>query len=558
MITWLQTSFGKHHKIIFGSLLAVVILAFVLTIGPQSGFMDQGEQQISSRTVFGYDLNSRRDTERLSTKAQISAMLNPDDTRIFRNNIMDYGLARAAGVHLANQFGITSPTEEQSKEFIASRGAFQDENGNFSRDRFTSFRDSIINSGRASMDDVNLVLLEDWRIEQVSKALGGPGFMLPFEALKKYTEDNTRWTVEAATFDFNSFQLETEPVDEELQAFYEINPTRFEEPERIDVLAVEFTQENFIDGIQEPTDVELRAYFEQNKRRFQKTPPPPAEGEEAPATPPETTYEEVQAEVLTAVRNERARKLAEQAASNFVTRLYRQSIAKDSEAFDTLMAELKGTANDLAPYTRNNPPWSSGIQYQALLSAFNLSEESYFSDIQRTNRGAAILIYQDRLPPYVPAFEEARQKVLTQFVQEERRRLFTERGQELSQQIEDALVTGSTFAEITAELGLEHKSFDTFTGLEVPMELRGTIFEAAMALLPGETTPMVFEQNKGTFVLLLNKEVPEATLDSEGVKEQLAEMGEMLQMVDSWSLLAEYAASEIKRITPDAELSAVQ
>ncbi len=557
MITWLQSTFGKHHKIIFGSLLAVVILAFVLTIGPQSVFMAQDELTAESRKVFGVDLSSSRDMQRLQKNAQISAMLNPDDTRIFRNNIMDYGFARAAGLHLAAQFGITSPTEEQSKEFITSRGAFKDENGNFSRDRFTSFRDGIINSGQATMDDVNLVLLEDWRIEQVSKALGGPGFLLPYEALRKYIEDNTRWTVEIATMDFNAVQLENEPVDEELIAFYEINPARFEEPERVDLLAVEFLSENFLSAITEPTEVELRAYFEQNKPRFQKAPPPPAEGEEAPA-PVETTFEEAQADVLTAVRNDRARKLAEQAASSFVTSLYRQKIARGSAEFDALVAQLKGNANDLAPYNRNSPPWSSGIPYQSLMTAFGLSADNYFSDIVRTGKGAAILIFQDRVPPSVPSFEEARQRVLTQFTQEERRRLFTERGEETSQRIEDALVTGSTFAEIADSMGLEHKSFDSFTGLEIPMELRGTLFESIMQLLPGESTPMIFEQNKGTFALLLNKEVPTATLEDEGVKTQLTEMSEMLQIVDSWSLLAEYAAAEIKRVNPQSNLAAAE
>lgn len=555
MITWLQSTFGKHHKIIFGSLLAVVILAFVLTIGPQSGFMSRDNLAAESRQVFGIDLTSSRDMQRLQRNTQISAMLNPDDTRIFRNNIMDYAFARAAGLHLASQFGITSPTDEQSKEFIASRGAFKDENGNFSRDRFINFRDAIINSGQAKMEDVNLVLLEDWRIEQVSKALGGPGFLLPYEALRKYIEDNTTWTVEIATLDFGSIQLENDPVDEELIAFYESNPTRFEEPERIDLLAVEFLAESFIGNIAEPTDAELRVYFDQNKPRFQKAPPPPAEGEES-AEAVETTFEDAQADVLTAVRNERARNLAEQAASNFVTGLYRQKIARNSAEFDALVAQLKGTKNDLAPYNRNGPPWTSGIPYQHLMSAFGLSAENYFSDIVRTGKGAAILIFQDRVPSYIPSFEEARQKVLVQFTQEERRRLFTERGEDLSIRIEDALVTGSTFAEIAAELGLEHKSFDTFTGLEVPMELRGAKFEAIMQLLPGETTPMVSEQNKGTFALLLNKEVPTATLDDEGVKQQLAEMSEMLQIVDSWSLLAEYAAAEIQRVNPRANLTA--
>lgn len=557
MITWLQSTFGKHHKIIFGSLLAVVILAFVLTIGPQSVFMAQDELTAESRKVFGVDLSSSRDMQRLQKNAQLSAMLNPDDTRIFRNNLMDYGFARAAGLHLAAQFGITSPTEEQSKEFITSRGAFKDENGNFSRDRFTSFRDGIINSGQATMDDVNLVLLEDWRIDQVTKALGGPGFLLPYEALRKYIEDNTRWTVELATMDFNAVQLENEPVDEELIAFYEINPARFEEPERVDLLAVEFLSENYLTAIVEPTEVELRSYFEQNKPRFQKAPPPPAEGEEAPA-PAETTFEEAQADVLTAVRNDRSRKLAEQAASSFVTSLYRQKIARGSTEFDALVAQLKGNSNDLAPYNRNNPPWSSGIPYQSLMTAFGLSADNYFSDIVRTAKGAAILIFQDRIPPYVPSFEEARAKVLAQFTQEERRRLFTERGEETSRRIEDALVTGSTFAEIADSMGLEHKSFDSFTGLEVPMELRGTLFESVMQLLPGETTPMIFEQNKGTFALLLNKEVPTATLEDDGVKTQLTEMSEMLQIVDSWSLLAEYAAAEIKRVNPQSNLAVAE
>src|SRR5690606_36400537 len=117
---------------------------------------------------------------------------------------------------------------------------------------------------------------------------------------------------------------------------------------------------------------------------------------------------------------------------NFVTGLYRQKIARNRAEFDALVAQLKGTKNDLAPYNRNSPPWTSGIPYQHLMSAFGLSAENYFSDIVRTGKGAAILIFQNRVPSYIPSFEEARQKVLVQFTQEERRRLFTERGEDLS------------------------------------------------------------------------------------------------------------------------------
>ena len=45
MITWLQNFFLKHNKWLFGSLLVVIIVTFVLTIGPQSFFGSSGPQQ---------------------------------------------------------------------------------------------------------------------------------------------------------------------------------------------------------------------------------------------------------------------------------------------------------------------------------------------------------------------------------------------------------------------------------------------------------------------------------------------------------------------------------
>ncbi len=57
MISWLQTNFQKHFRVLFIVLLGVIIVAFVFTIGAAPGIGDGRNQ---NRNIQFLETNSRR------------------------------------------------------------------------------------------------------------------------------------------------------------------------------------------------------------------------------------------------------------------------------------------------------------------------------------------------------------------------------------------------------------------------------------------------------------------------------------------------------------------
>jgi peptidyl-prolyl cis-trans isomerase D len=141
MISWIQNHLIRHGRWIFLTLLGVVIVAFVFTIGNTPGCTsNRSAYEVAS--FYGYDLNSPKQMESLSRKVGLSAQLsnaNIQNDQQFQSQLT----GRIALLHLADQIGIPAPSPAALSEFIHSQPLFADEDGNFSRDAMTRFIDSV-------------------------------------------------------------------------------------------------------------------------------------------------------------------------------------------------------------------------------------------------------------------------------------------------------------------------------------------------------------------------------------------------------------------------------
>lgn len=553
MITWLQNTFGKHHRLLFSILLAIVIVTFVLTIGPQSFFGGRSEQEIKQLNFFGYDLASQTVVGKLMTSAQLSSYLNPKDTTLFRNRTEDYFAARTCALGLANEMGIPQPTKEQFDSFLRGRSAFAGEDGLFSQEKFSQFHDAVQTSGRFTAEDVVKTLVEDWRVDQVVSSIGGPGFILPYEALKQYEVQNTAWALDVASSDYNAYKPEIADDPAADQQFYDANPSRYEISVMAKAASVEFTIETFLPRVPEPDEATVAAYFEKNKPRFQKAPPPPKEGEPAPEKL-ETTLEEVRPEVVKAVKDEAARKLAAEAADTFSYQLYREKIGKGSPAFFAAIDQHEGILTDLPPYPKTQLPFQTGIPGKALTLVFDMNDKDYYSESQRTRFGVSVLIYETLIPSRIPFYEEIAAKVSADRKEEERKRLFLEEGRRTRLALIEALSANPDFSAVAKEKGLEVKNYEAFTLENLPSGLDYQTFTQAEAAKAGEVTEMAFRNNRGFFVFVRQKEVPQVAKDSPQVSENMTKMREMAHLFSAWLFLAEYSGRELEKLNPPKHL----
>jgi len=533
MISWIQHHLIRHGRWIFLSLLALIIVAFVFTIGNTPGCTtDRSGYQ--ENLFYGIDLNAPREREVIIEKVQLSAFLNGQQIRSdeqFQNQLT----SRIALLHLADEIGVPSPGQETLADYITTKNAFRGADGEFSADAYTSFVDNMESNPRTQQGLVLVVLEEDYRINQIGSVLSGPGYLLPAEALAQTQRNRTEFTLATAELNYAEFAPEIAEEEAALREYYEANKLRYEIPERIKASYVFFDLATYEAQAPEATEAELREHFIINRAQFvadfEAAKPEPVEAEEpeeavedaaspepVEAADPEpveaVTFTDVREAVSKSYLTEQETRIANEAAQSFAYTLYRDEIKHDSAAFNALLNESKLSLTEIEPYTLAGAR-QRALSPELLESAFKLGGNRYYSDAYAVEGGFAVLLYEGRIAPEIPQFETVQDEVTTDYKSDEKRRLFNEKGESLQTELEAKIAEGTAFAEAAEALGLGAASFETFNAQDAPRELNRSALQQAQGMESGEVSPMLTSGGTGIFVFVENKEVPEIASDDD-------------------------------------------
>ncbi|HBR95132.1 MAG TPA: hypothetical protein DEA90_13305 [Opitutae bacterium] len=506
MISWIQHHLIRHGRWIFLSLLAIIIVAFVFTIGNTPGCTTD-RSGYKENLFYGIDLNAPREREIVIEKVQLSAYLNGQQIRSdeqFQTQLT----SRIALLHLADEIGVPAPSQETLADYITTKNAFRGPDGKFSADVYTSFVDSMESNPRAQKGLVLLVLEEDYRINQIGSVLAGPGYLLPSEALAQTQRNRTEFTLSTAQIDYASFTPEIAADEAALLEYYEANKLRYQIPERIQASYVFFKNSQYAAQVPEATEAELREHFIANRSQFVADfeANNPASEEGADETP--VTFADVREAVAQSYLQEQEARIANQAAQAFAYSLYRDEIKRDSAAFNELLNKSQVSLTPIEPYTLAGAR-QRALSPELLESAFQLGGNRYYSDAYAIEGGFAVLIYEGRIAPEIPAFEAVQAEVTADYKAEEKRRLFNEKGESLQAELEAKISEGSAFVAAAEALGLQAQDFESFSAQEAPSELNRSALQTAQGMQAGEVSPMLTTGGSGIFVYVKEKTVPE-------------------------------------------------
>ncbi|MGB1127503.1 MAG: hypothetical protein ACPG3X_03920 [Opitutales bacterium] len=530
MISWIQHHLIRHGRWIFLTLLTVIIVAFVFTIGNTPGCTTD-RSGYEQNLFYGVDLNAPLDAQQISQKVSLSAFLNNQQFRTneqFQNQLT----SRIAMLHLAQELGIPAPTEQVLAEYIRTKNAFLGPDGDFSADAYTGFVDQIESNPATPGGLVVAVLEEDFRIEQVAQALAGPGYLLPSEASAQVQRSRTKLTLATAELAYADFEPELNQDESTHRAFYEDNKQRYEIPERIQASYVFFATESYADPVSETSEAELREHFAANRASFvadyeaANPTPEPAEGE-APAEDAPVTFDKVRGAVTASMASEQASRSANEAAQAFAYQLYRDEIPRGSETFDQLLIDSALSLIEIEPYTATGAR-QRALSAEMLESAFALSSRRYYSDAYPVEGGFAVLIYEGRIAPEIPAYEAVAEAIAADYAAEEKRRLFNQNAESLKDALETALGEGTAFAQAAESLGLTVNNYAPFEVRDAPVELNRSALQQAESMDAGEISPMLTIGGVGTFIFLEEKEAPELSEDD-------ADLTQAQGMLERWA-----------------------
>ncbi len=562
MISWIQRYFAHHFKTIFAVLLAGTIISFIFTIGASPG-IGRGDRRVVDRQFFGYNLSMQEDSSRLMGDAGLSANLQLGSfSGLEADQIQNYAFQRAATLHLADEWHIPASTTAEITEAIKTLRLFAGQDGQFDPKAYATFRDNLKTNTRGLTEaDIARIISDDVRAKKVQDLLAGPGYVLPGDVKLQLSRADTSWTLATATADYASFAPTIKPTDADLAKFFDENAFRYEIPPRVVASYAEFSALDLLKTIT-VTDAEVRAFYDANPTRFPKPAEVKPADAKAPVTPPKidpaADFAAVKALVESTLKLERAHKLALKAASDVALALYEAKLDQSvpGPALDAFFADRKLTLKPLAPFTREAGPVELGGSPDIAAEAFKLgkTQNRYVSEALSGPTGAVILVWKDTQPSRKPLITEVRDKVVADYVENEKRKRFVDLGKTIKSQLEARLKAGDAFEKAAAAAAngvkLEAKTLPAFTLRNRPQDLDYTVFSALERLEKGQVSDMVISADKGVFVYAVDKKTPdlsEANPQFVTTRSQLASYNARL---GGSTYISELVEKELKRSEP--------
>jgi peptidyl-prolyl cis-trans isomerase D len=550
MISWIQKYFQHHFRSIFAVMLVLMIVSFVFTIGAGPG-IGRADRRTIDRRVFGYNLASQDDQSRLFGDAGLSAQLQAGYP-LEGNELQNYAFQRAASLSLADQMHVPTATKQEVADFIKTLRVFSGQDGQFDAQRYTTFRESLKTNPRMSEATVSRILSDDIRAGKIQKLLAGPGYVLSTDVKNQLEQADATWTLGIATVDYASFNPSIPTTEPIIAKFFDENSFRYDIPPRISVNYVEFSALALLPTVS-VTDAEVRAFYDSNPARFPK---PPTDSKVAPKTDANADYAAVRPGVETALKIERAHRLAAKAASDFSLALFERKAAPGTPEFDALIATQKTPVKSLAPFTREEGPAEFGGSPEIAAEAFKLGKDRVSSDAVNSPSGAVVLFWKELQPARKPLLPEVHQKVVADYIDGEKRKRFVELGRTVRASIENRVKAGDTFEKAVAaaasagSVKIQAKTLPPFSLRQPPQDVDYAVFSSLERLSKGSLSDMIMAKEHGVLVYAVDKKLPDMNETSPLFQTSRGQLASTSARIGANAFLGEYVTDELKKSEP--------
>lgn len=481
MITWLQTTLQKHHKVLLGILLVMMIGGFVFADfanrqgGPSfSGkFVHRGVNLVESRaTQPARDLASLlavrqqhpvHSEEFLAAARQAAARQQAKE----RNDdpVFNFFLGTLDRLRTADSLGIPQPDTNELKAFIQKYPLFTNDKGDFDPGALKNFAD--IARDRLGLDDRRLqaALANAWRMEKLA-AVGAPDNAPALDFLARRISDKirTRWTVETATFARAGFTAVVPKDDKAVAAYFEANKEQYRVAEKLRLRVVRIPGDTkAADALPAPTEDALRAVAERRRDRF------PLFGMSEPGA----FVNENRSALLITWREEKAGEAAAVKLSDtLVTAMPLGETRPDDAKVDAMLKAAGLTATALPAYGRDSLPSGTGLPEALLETGLELTPTRWRTAVIPYGAGAYVFIYDGSVPSRIPALTEVLARVTEDRNAKETDRLFTETAAAKAASLATEVKAGKNFADAAKAAGLTPTAAVNFEYRNPPEALR--------------------------------------------------------------------------------------
>lgn len=522
MITAIQRFLEKHSKWLFITLLVVVIIPFVFTIGAMPGF--SGNRRGKSQKFFSIDFNSPAQVERAQLATAISLSAQKGSPRLQTEALF----ARLTWLNLAQQIGIPVPTDEQLKNFIRQEPAFL-EKGQFSSKSYENFLKALRN-GEKSLESIAAeTFREDWQAQLLVNTIINTPISQEYEALLLWRLMNSHWTVQAIRIPLKNFHPEISPKESELLQFFESTKQVYQIPEKVVIRSVFFS--DVTPETASVTDEALKKFFIDEQR---------IEGKGMDLAEFEQNREKIQQQFLAV----RARQNALKTAGDFAYQIYKKNARAGSPEIAKIAQNFSGQIEEIPAFSRNEPPAYRQMEKNLLALAFDLTDEHFFSDPLPVKGGAVVFLLEKKIEAQDVAYESVREKVADLYKKRERLRLFMERGRDLRNESKN-FQSFSDLARWAQAQGLILEEFKDFTVEKLPESLTPEVASALLMIKEGEPTPLIPQKPDLVFLRLVKYQQTTAQPPLDLIQKSASELSQKTKQSFAAEILKELMEREM-------------
>jgi len=450
MITWLQNATGKHHRMIFGFLLVVIVVSFVFY-----GFAGRGALSSGAYMYQGVDLNDPAVRSRFRDATFFAQMTGQ---RMDNNGLVQ----RIAELSLADSLGIPSPSDVEIRRVAREMTTAPDGKSADGLNKFLEFAAKQLNVSdletRARFENY---IKDTWRIQKAISTLAGSGHATASQIKRILDRERTKWTVDVATFAAASFKPEIKVDEAKVKEAFTSNIENYRLPPQVAVTAVTIAPS--VTDITPVTDDEIinMGYNQAEKFKFETG----KVKEQALAK---------RAELEKLVHADRAiTNLAGQISDELAEKFATDTTKADSKELAAWIKGKNAKVTVISSFEITTPPTVAKVPAEALRIAGELTEKEWRTEVYRSEEGATFILLNKRTADRLPTYDEAKTKAVDNWKKSQLNRLLAEEVAKVGKTILADIAAGKTFTDSAKAHKLALTSPAAFSIYSVPEALNG-------------------------------------------------------------------------------------
>ena len=451
MITWLQNATGKHHRLIFGFLLVVIVVSFVFY-----GFAGRGALTGGPAYMYqGVNLNDPAVRKRHNDALFFGQMTGQ---RMDPNGLVQ----RVAELALADSLDIPAPSAVEIRRLAREMTAAADSKSNDGLNKFLEFAGKQLDATDLDIRARFETFIQDsWRIQKARGAVSGSGHVTASQIKRMLDRVRTKWTVDVATFSAAGFKPDVKVDDAKVKEAFNTNIEDYRLPARVAVTAV--TIASTVADTAPVSDDEIinMGYNQAEKFKFETG----KIKEQALAK---------RAELEKLVRTERAiTNLAGQISDELAEKFPIDTAKADSKELAAWIKAKNAKVTVIPSFEVINPPTVAKVPAEALRVAAELTEKEWRTEVYRSEEGATFIFLNKRTDDRLPTYDEAKTKAVENWKKSQLNRLLAEEVAKVGKALQADIAAGKTFTDSAKAQKLALTSPAAFSIYSVPETLNG-------------------------------------------------------------------------------------